>query len=295
MILNELLREGNFDIMDIEHKVSLFAPEIDIDAKIKKETHIRGLFHGNCITEDEMRAELGRDPVDDAGRLKLYWTLVDLPKSIILTRDEALAGILISQYEEAQGKNLAGLKIDKKTANLIRPVNQMGPKITSKPAINSSEDIFNNVMYINTRAGIKMLFDKMCMESAAKLVDSTMSVDIEKEIKNTIDTIYLNTASDLKPIYMEGWKIGHKDTEMDIENLNKETLKYQKFLHELGDDATILLKALRTEKSVTYAEVINIFDVIKMSLEKRLPEILESVYKAGTETPTPTMQDKGEN
>ena len=299
MILNELLREGGFDIMDIDHKVCLFTPEIDIDAKIKKETHVMGLFHGNCITEDEMRQELGRDPVDDDGRLKLYWTLVDLPKSIILTRDEALAGVLMNEYEEAHGKNIAGLKIDKKTANLIRPINQQGPKITSQPKANDQD-----VLGINARAEIKSLFDSMGMQVAEKLTSAKAPINIKDEVEKAVDSIYLYTTPSLKSIYIEGWKQENKETkdvEITMDGFYGVSQRYEKFLHDLANDATTLLEGLQTSKialsgeeyknSITYGDVANVFDVVRISLACGLPPVVESALKAGSTQARPPLQD----
>lgn len=78
-IIHELLLEGGFDpIVNPQDKVSFVFNEIDVDAKIKEENHIVYLYENNAITEDEMRTDLGRDPIEDAEREKLYINLVTL-------------------------------------------------------------------------------------------------------------------------------------------------------------------------------------------------------------------------
>jgi len=70
-IINELLLEGGFEpILKPEDEVLFMFSEVELDAKIKKENHVLQMFMQNAITHEEMRLELGRDPVTDEARLQ---------------------------------------------------------------------------------------------------------------------------------------------------------------------------------------------------------------------------------
>lgn len=133
-LVSEFLREGGFDPMDPENTVQLYTPEVDIDAKIKKETHIMSLYHGNLLTEDNARKEIGYDILTDEERKGLYFNLVEIPRAIILASDEPYT----PEAKKKMGEGGTNLKIDKGTANKVRPTNQKGAKIDSKPPVNKS-------------------------------------------------------------------------------------------------------------------------------------------------------------
>ena len=77
-IIKELLMEGGYDpFFKPQSAVYFRFREIDLDMKIKYENHIIYQYLANCITEDEMRAELSRDPISD--RSKLFYNLVTIP------------------------------------------------------------------------------------------------------------------------------------------------------------------------------------------------------------------------
>lgn len=77
-IIKELLIEGGYDpLMNPQDVVHFRFREIDLDMKIKYENHIIYQYITNCITEDEMRTELGRNPITD--RAKLFYNLVTIP------------------------------------------------------------------------------------------------------------------------------------------------------------------------------------------------------------------------
>ena len=87
-MIDDLLQEGGFDNFDEKVKVKLFIPEIDIDDKIRKEFHVLGLWEANLLTEDEARAELGREPYTNSDRMKTYFELITKPRMIIQAVDE---------------------------------------------------------------------------------------------------------------------------------------------------------------------------------------------------------------
>lgn len=72
-ILKELLMEGGYDaILDPNNSVQFRFNDNDVDIMIKKEVHAIYKYEHNSITEDEMRKELGRDPIPDGEREKMF-------------------------------------------------------------------------------------------------------------------------------------------------------------------------------------------------------------------------------
>jgi hypothetical protein len=77
-MMRELLLEGGFDpMLNEEDMVRFDFLEIDTDSLIKKQNQAVYLYEHNAATEDEMRADLGRQPVTERGKLHLQ--LVKIP------------------------------------------------------------------------------------------------------------------------------------------------------------------------------------------------------------------------
>jgi len=70
-IINELLLEGGYNpIANIQDKVKFQFEEINLETKVKMETHAMNMFQGNAIPFDEMRTRLGlRSDTVDEGQL----------------------------------------------------------------------------------------------------------------------------------------------------------------------------------------------------------------------------------
>lgn len=81
-IIDELLLESTFgpSVLDEENKVELKFKEIDIDAQIKKETHMADQFAKDIITHDEARMKIGHDPIEMPDPMKSREEAVDLSK-----------------------------------------------------------------------------------------------------------------------------------------------------------------------------------------------------------------------
>lgn len=109
-IINELLREGGYEpLLNPRHVVYFKFREIDVDMQIKLENHAVYKYITNAITEDEMRTELGKQPIGD--RSRLFYNLVTIPVA-------QATGI----RQEASSDNVA---------NRNQPTNQ--PKPPGKP------------------------------------------------------------------------------------------------------------------------------------------------------------------
>lgn len=76
-IIKELLMEGGYDpVLNPDQSVEFKFNDNDVDVMIKKEVHAIYKYEHNAITEDEMREELGMDPIPDGDREKLFVELI---------------------------------------------------------------------------------------------------------------------------------------------------------------------------------------------------------------------------
>lgn len=76
-IVKEILMEGGYDpILNPDQAVEFKFNDNDVDVMIKKEVHAIYKYEHNAITEDEMRGELGMDPIPDGDREKMFVELI---------------------------------------------------------------------------------------------------------------------------------------------------------------------------------------------------------------------------
>ena len=76
-IIKELLMEGGYDpVLNPDQAVEFKFNDNDVDVMIKKEVHAIYKYEHNAITEDEMRDELGMDPIPDGDREKMFVALI---------------------------------------------------------------------------------------------------------------------------------------------------------------------------------------------------------------------------
>lgn len=76
-VIKELLMEGGYDpVLNPEQSVEFRFNDNDVDVEIKKQVHAIYKYEHNAITEDEMREELGMDPIPDGERAKLFVELI---------------------------------------------------------------------------------------------------------------------------------------------------------------------------------------------------------------------------
>ncbi|MAE81789.1 MAG: hypothetical protein CMB80_03555 [Flammeovirgaceae bacterium] len=110
-IINELLLESTFgdEVLDEENIVKLKFKEIDIDAQIKKETHMADQFSKDMITHDEGRRRMGYEPlviptpqeIDNEQDLaenfpewhKTRWKMFQMPTLLIQALDEPFSPV----------------------------------------------------------------------------------------------------------------------------------------------------------------------------------------------------------
>lgn len=127
-IVKELLLEAGYDyITNPDHLVEFKFNDSDYDTKIKKETHAIYQYEHNAITEDEMRSELGRDPITDRGLM--YQTLITQANA----SHEASVKGASKGTGATETSSSAGTK---ETNNKQTPTNQSGTKTSPKKQTN---------------------------------------------------------------------------------------------------------------------------------------------------------------
>jgi hypothetical protein len=76
-IIKELLMEGGYDpVLNPDQAVEFKFNDNDVDVEIKKQVHAIYKYEHSAITEDEMREEIGMDPIPDGDREKMFVELV---------------------------------------------------------------------------------------------------------------------------------------------------------------------------------------------------------------------------
>ncbi len=125
-IVKELLLEAGYDyITNPDHLVEFKFNDSDYDTKIKKETHAIYQYEHNAITEDEMRSELGRDPITDRGLM--HQTLITQANA---SHEASVKG---TSTGSTGASSSAGTK---ETNNKQTPTNQTGTKTSPKKQTN---------------------------------------------------------------------------------------------------------------------------------------------------------------
>ncbi len=269
LLINELLQEGNFDIMDPLDQVHLFTPEIDVDAKIAKETHVMALYQGNCISENEMRSELGKDPVSEEERNFMYWNLVGLQKALIMSSDE------MSNLGTA---STTGLDIPKGTATKVRPTNQQGVKKNSKPKANDRVFVENSIRSLYMLLSEK--YESVVGDVIERLKDKDSIKNINFHLLSSFNDLYICTKHMIDHVYGEGWiSVDQGAPTVTIPILAE---NYAKMLKILGKDATILLEGTKIKgHTIDMGDVINAFDSLRPRLETISKIIIEKSFSMG--------------
>ncbi len=316
VLIKELLQEGKFDIMDPDNDVRLWTPEIDVDSKLAKENHTMGLYHGNCIDESEMRADLGREPISADGRKLMFWNLIGAPTALIGSGDERFT-------PEGSFGHPDGLKIKKGLANKLQPRNQSGTKRNTRPAVNSTEEevltvadsekkkpsIIRSRAVAYTANSSRELYQIMIssydslMGSMIKEMSSAEKPFNPKDaIRKSMMTIYDNTYNIVTGTFLQGFSENYdpKGAQPDLKVIEPLITEYREFLHRLGTDATILLQELQERKllsdktskeetfinSIKGSDVITVFDSLRFRLSDMVSSVVKNAYQLGQEQVT---------
>lgn len=119
-LLDEILLDGGFNPLDV--MINLRFPEIDLEAQIKKETHIIQMYHSQLISRTEARLESGREGHIDEKDTYLYGVQVTLAEEQAKTA---------AKYQPPTVKDVS--KANKSIENKVKadnnPSNQHGKQV----------------------------------------------------------------------------------------------------------------------------------------------------------------------
>jgi len=88
-IFNEILLEGGFNPYEVPAKegdsdrVTMVFNEIDVETQVKRENNAVFKWVSNATTHEELRKELGQDPLEPEGEKRLYFNLIEAPLAVI--------------------------------------------------------------------------------------------------------------------------------------------------------------------------------------------------------------------
>jgi hypothetical protein len=232
-MVKELLMEGGFDpVLNPDDDVDFVFKEIDVDAKIKAENHAIFQYEHNTITEDEMRAMLGRDPITD--RAQMFMNLVTIPVGAANKADTGDAGTAA-------------------TNNKNKPTNQNGTKSAPKKKTESNDSEFK-LKYLES-------MDKTFEHShsaVTKLIDQYLENNDEQRLEELSQIVRL-TEEDLVQVMQH--HLGMDYTKSYVIHLHK---LCERLHHEILETVTEMKGAQKDAR--IYETLGGIYDVFTMRL-----------------------------
>lgn len=244
-VIKELLMEGGYDpVLNPDQAVEFRFNDNDVDVEIKKQVHAIYKYEHSAITEDEMRDELGMDPIPDGDREKMFVELI--------TRETLrLQAELDTEVAKASGKENGSPETNNKSKN-------QGGKGNSKKS-SSSKNSFNPIAIGLIKDSIDDMTDKInfyvkdCCENSKEI----LQYEIVKIISSCDQEIMTIVAT-------------HKDNTKRIENqLLKTSSELAQGIHT---DLTGL-NTFNVHDSSDILDIINVrIDIYKDSLVKYLME-----------------------
>ena len=180
-VIKELLMEGGYDpILNVEQVVDFKFDDNDVDVMIKKEVHAIYKYEHNAITEEEMRDELGMDPIPDGDREKMQVQIITRTNSELAAQQAVATAAAkgsgtgseeTNNKQKNQGGKSSGDKGNKKVAKKKDSVDPVTIGLI-RDSIDNMELSLDN--YI-----------KKCYDTKAQIVNESISkviIDYGKEI-----------------------------------------------------------------------------------------------------------------
>ena len=180
-IIKELLMEGGYDpVLNPDQAVEFRFNDNDVDVMIKKQVHAIYKYEHNAITEDEMRDELGMDPIPDGDRAKLFVELItretlrvqaELNTQVAKATATQTGTAETNNKQKNQGGKSSGGSGNKKSSNQSK--NSIEPQSIGliKDSIDNMENSIDNY--------IKECFDTNTQITQAKLMEKVVACNKE--------------------------------------------------------------------------------------------------------------------
>ena len=180
-IIKELLMEGGYDpVLNPDQSVEFRFNDNDVDVMIKKQVHAIYKYEHNAITEDEMRDELGMDPIPDGDRAKLFVELItretlrvqaELNTQVAKATATQTGTAETNNKQKNQGGKSSGGSGNKKSSSQSK--NSIEPQSIGlvKDSIDNMENSIDNY--------IKECFDNNTQITQAKLMEKVVACNKE--------------------------------------------------------------------------------------------------------------------
>lgn len=180
-IIKELLMEGGYDpVLNPDQAVEFRFNDNDVDVMIKKQVHAIYKYEHNAITEDEMRDELGMDPIPDGDRAKLFVELItretlrvqaELNTQVAKATATQTGTAETNNKQKNQGGKSSGGSGNKKSSSQSK--NSIEPQSIGlvKDSIDNMENSIGNY--------IKECFDTNTQITQAKLMEKVVACNKE--------------------------------------------------------------------------------------------------------------------
>lgn len=180
-IIKELLMEGGYDpVLNPDQAVEFRFNDNDVDVMIKKQVHAIYKYEHNAITEDEMRDELGMDPIPDGDRAKLFVELItretlrvqaELNTQVAKATATQAGTAETNNKQKNQGGKSSGGSGNKKSSSQSK--NSIEPQSIGlvKDSIDNMENSIDNY--------IKECFDTNTQITQAKLMEKVVACNKE--------------------------------------------------------------------------------------------------------------------
>ena len=180
-IIKELLMEGGYDpVLNPDQSVEFRFNDNDVDVMIKKQVHAIYKYEHNAITEDEMRDELGMDPIPDGDREKLFVELItretlrvqaELDTQVAKATATETGTSETNNKQKNQGGKSSGGSGNKKSSNQSK--NSIEPQSIGlvKDSIDNMENSIDNY--------IKECFDTNTQITQARIMEKVVACNKE--------------------------------------------------------------------------------------------------------------------
>lgn len=198
-MVKELLMEAGYDpVLNPDQKVEFKFNDNDVDVEIKKQVHAIYKYEHNAITEDEMRSELGMDPIADADREKMFVELITRQtfelQSSLSAKNAAASG---SNETNNKEKNQGGTGNKKSSGS-----SSTTPSKTKKQSSSKTKNAYESIQIGLIKDSIDDLEDsidgyiKNCCENNQEILQYELIKKItnaNKEILNILSKDKINT------------------------------------------------------------------------------------------------------
>lgn len=145
-MIKELLAEGGFEtsFVNEDNKVGIMFPPIDTEEQRAKENHYAQMYTQYAINEDEMRKEMGREPVEEGNRDRSYFELIVKPTAELQAKLQQETAVVAGNAKPIVTKTATGASKINRPKNMgmskEQPTNQYG-KLSAKPNIPKNDEI----------------------------------------------------------------------------------------------------------------------------------------------------------